>query len=123
MIGFLERKLLFHPASHVREWADPPAELRTEDVWFSLPGGVRVHGWWCVRERWTPAGGAVLYSHGYAGNLSRCGEGVRRLVTLLGQAVLVYDYPGYGRSTGKPSEPGCVASAEAALDWLVSKQQ
>jgi fermentation-respiration switch protein FrsA (DUF1100 family) len=47
---------------------------------------------------------------------------VRRLVTLLGQAVLVYDYPGYGRSTGKPSEAACIASAEAALDCLIREK-
>jgi fermentation-respiration switch protein FrsA (DUF1100 family) len=36
--------------------------------------------------------------------------------------VLIFDYPGYGRSTGKPSESGCYAAADAAYDWLVHEK-
>src|SRR5207248_5963463 len=37
--------------------------------------------------------------------------------------VLIFDYPGYGRSEGSPSEAGCYAAAEAAYAWLVQTQQ
>ncbi len=33
------------------------------------------------------------------------------------------DYPGYGRSEGKPSEPGCYAAADAAYNWLVEAKR
>jgi fermentation-respiration switch protein FrsA (DUF1100 family) len=36
--------------------------------------------------------------------------------------VLIFDYPGYGRSEGKPSEAGCYAAAHAAYQWLVAEQ-
>jgi fermentation-respiration switch protein FrsA (DUF1100 family) len=39
------------------------------------------------------------------------------------QAVLVFDYPGYGKSGGACSEAGCYASGEAALDWLTQAQK
>src|SRR5262249_49120336 len=35
-------------------------------------------------------------------------------------SVLIIDYPGYGRSQGKPSEAGCSAAAQAAYDWLTT---
>ena len=35
-------------------------------------------------------------------------------------AVLIFDYPGYGRSGGRPSEAGCYAAADAAHDWLTA---
>ena len=35
-------------------------------------------------------------------------------------AVLIFDYPGYGRSGGRPSEAGCYAAAAAAHDWLTA---
>jgi fermentation-respiration switch protein FrsA (DUF1100 family) len=41
----------------------------------------------------------------------------------LPQAVLLIDYPGYGRSEGAPSEAGCYAAADAAYDWLTEIQQ
>ncbi len=37
-------------------------------------------------------------------------------------AVLVFDYPGYGRSSGVPSEAGCYAAGDAAYDWLSKVQ-
>src|SRR5262249_28138161 len=36
----------------------------------------------------------------------------------LNVSVLIFDYPGFGRSEGKPSEPGCYAAADTAYDWL-----
>ena len=38
----------------------------------------------------------------------------------MGTAVLIFDYPGYGRSGGRPSEAGCYAAADAAHDWLTA---
>src|SRR5205823_4539176 len=98
MFGFIERRMLFRPTSPAQSWADPPPDLHAQDVWVSLAGGVRIHAWWCVPDGWTPEKGAVLYSHGNAGNLSHRAEGVRRWLSLLERAVLIYDYPGYGHS-------------------------
>jgi fermentation-respiration switch protein FrsA (DUF1100 family) len=33
--------------------------------------------------------------------------------------VLIFDYPGYGRSSGRPSEAGCYAAGVAAYEWLL----
>ena len=40
----------------------------------------------------------------------------------LEQSVLIFDYPGFGKSEGSPSEHGCYAAADAAYDWLTEKQ-
>jgi pimeloyl-ACP methyl ester carboxylesterase len=119
MFGLIERRLLFRPATQAQSWSEPPTDLNARDVWFDLPGGVRAHAWWCEPDGWSPSDGATHYSHGNAGNLSQRAEGVRRWMTLMKQAVLIYDYPGYGRSGGKPGEPGCYASGDAAYDWMV----
>jgi fermentation-respiration switch protein FrsA (DUF1100 family) len=118
MFSLIERRLVFRPATQAASWVEAPPGLRARDVWLSLPQGVVAHGWWCEPEGWLPGQGAVLYSHGNAGNLSGRAESVRRWLTLMRQAVLIYDYPGYGRSSGKPSEPGCNAAGEAGLDWI-----
>src|SRR5262249_15239623 len=105
-----------------QHWQEPPPALRAEDVWLSLDGGVRVHAWWCPPEGWEPGQGAVLYCHGNAGNLSHRAESIRRWQERLNTGVLIFDYPGYGRSTGRPGEAGCRAAADAACDWLLRER-
>jgi fermentation-respiration switch protein FrsA (DUF1100 family) len=112
--------LLFRPTSAAEVWQPPPADLRVNDVELRTDDGTSIHAWWSVPPGWRPEQGAVHYSHGNAGNVSTRGEVLHRWHDLLGQAVLLYDYPGYGRSGGRPSEAGCYAAARAAWNWLRS---
>jgi fermentation-respiration switch protein FrsA (DUF1100 family) len=114
----LENWLLYHPASPNRRWQKPPPALHVEDVELTNPDGVRLHAWWTVPDGWTPADGAMLYCHGNAGNVSARGDHLAAWRRRMGQAVLIFDYPGYGRSGGRPSEAGCYAAADAAYAWL-----
>lgn len=123
VLALLESWFLYHPTPYTKDWQEPPPSLRAQDVTFESSDGTRIHAWWCPTENWRPEHGALHYSHGNAGNLSHRAEGVRRWQTLMNQAVLIYDYPGYGKSEGKPSEAGCHASAEGAYRWLVEEQK
>jgi fermentation-respiration switch protein FrsA (DUF1100 family) len=116
---FLENWFLFHPVKYAEDWMAPPAGAKVEDVYLTSADGTALHAWWLAPDGWTPAQGAVLYCHGNGGNLSYWGEGMRSWRDQLGCGVLIFDYPGYGRSAGKPSEAGCYASGAAAYDWLV----
>ncbi|MCS6974128.1 MAG: alpha/beta hydrolase [Cyclobacteriaceae bacterium] len=60
--------------------------------------------------------GLLVYFHGNAGNLTRWGEIAGKL-SAHGYHVLVIDYRGYGKSTGRPSEKGLYADAKAAIQW------
>jgi fermentation-respiration switch protein FrsA (DUF1100 family) len=114
----LVRYFLFRPVSYTQDWQPPPPDLHIEDVHLSAVG-IPIHAWWAPPLGWEPAQGALVYCHGNAGNLSHRGEGLRRWHQQLGVAPLIFDYPGYGRSGGRPSEAGCYAAADAAYDWLV----
>ncbi len=119
----LENRLLFPGWSFGGAWYPPPAHLGLRDVELTLDDGTALHAWFLAPPDWKPEHGAVLYSHGNGGNLSmRAGSMVvwRRHMK---RAVLCYDYPGYGRSLGKPTEAGCYAAAEAAHAWLVGEQK
>ena len=62
----------------------------------------------------------LLWSHGNAGNI----DSRRALLLALaarGLGVLAYDYRGYGRSEGSPSERGVYLDATAAFDDLVAR--
>jgi uncharacterized protein len=76
-------------------------------------------GWYMPVEN---ARGTVLFSHGNGENIS---DGLHQaeLYQSLGLNCLMYDYGGYGSSTGKPSEARCYADARAMWDWLVDVQE
>jgi len=118
--SFIENSLLFHPVMAKKTWINPPSSVNVEDVWLHTRDGLRIHAWWLA----CPASqGAILFCHGNAGNLSFWGPVTASLSKILSQPVLIFDYPGYGRSEGQPSEVGCYAAADAAYDWLVHNQR
>jgi fermentation-respiration switch protein FrsA (DUF1100 family) len=113
----LERRLVFFPDSAAVSWAEP-AVPGTRDVWFPTDHGM-IHGWWVPPA--DPAAGAVLVAHGNGGNLSHRGRLAADLHRTLGAGVLLFDYPGYGKCEGKPTEAGCYAAADAAVRWLTDE--
>ncbi len=78
-----------------------------------------IHWVMAVREGATDA---ILYSHGNAIHLGRYWDRVE-LLWSMGFTVMIYDYPGYGRSEGQPSEAGVFDSAQAVLEQLAVMQE
>lgn len=105
--------IIFLPS---REVSRRPADLGWpyEEVWLDV-GRHRTHAWFIPADG--EAVGTVLFSHGNLGCMSDNLENaaVYREIAL---NVMLYDYGGYGMSTGKPSERRCYADARAAWDWL-----
>jgi uncharacterized protein len=98
-------------------YGDPAdVSLAFTDLTIPTEDGERLHGWW-IPARSAPARGHVLFFHGNAGNISHRLEHALAL-TAAGLDVLLVDYRGYGRSTGKPSEPGLYRDARAGLAAL-----
>ncbi|MBS1508700.1 MAG: alpha/beta hydrolase [Bacteroidetes bacterium] len=64
--------------------------------------------------------GLILYFHGNAGNLQRWGNYAVDF-TSQGYDVLMMDYRGYGKSSGKPSEDVLYADAGVILHWIREK--
>lgn len=60
--------------------------------------------------------GLIFYLHGNADNLQRWGAFAADF-TQLGYDVFMYDYRGYGKSTGSSSRKNIHADASAMLDW------
>jgi fermentation-respiration switch protein FrsA (DUF1100 family) len=113
----LEDRMLYHPRSAREDWEPPAPGLPAEDVWLRSADGTRIHAWWCP---YPGAREAILYCHGNAGNLSHRHQ-LLPLWETLGKSILIFDYPGFGRSEGIPSEAGCCAAGDAAYDWLAQR--
>src|SRR5262249_52582451 len=91
------------------------------DVYFETADNVRLNGWFFPAGTNSPrAALAVLVCHGNAGNISHRLELCRALLAT-GVSVFVFDYRGYGRSKGRPSEEGTYRDAQAAYRWLQEK--
>jgi uncharacterized protein len=118
-VVMLEDRLVFRPVRAGQVWATPH-DLNVQDVELRTADGTRIHAWWCPCEG---SDGALLYCHGNAGNLSYRAGAIAALREALHQSVLIFDYPGFGRSDGDPSEAGCYEAADAAYDWLTRAQQ
>jgi fermentation-respiration switch protein FrsA (DUF1100 family) len=112
-----ENSMLFHPLRASEDWLSPPND-RVQDVELKTADGTPIHAWWCPVNGAT---GAVLYCHGNAGNLSHRSGQVAQWQARLNESVLIFDYPGYGKSGGKPNEAACYAAAVVAYDWLVEQ--
>lgn len=113
--GVIERSFIYFPDSQLV--ADPSDfDLPFEDVSFVASDGVELHGWLVPGDKdvtW-------LWFHGNAGNISHRLENLKILHDELGVTVFLFDYRGYGRSRGTPSEQGTYRDAEAALAYLRS---
>ena len=92
--------------------------LPYDDVWFESEDGVLLHGWWMAHPR---AQATILYCHGNSGCLSDR-IGVFRDLRRLRVNVFAFDYRGYGRSSGEPTERGLYSDARAACDWVVENR-
>ncbi len=92
-----------------------PEGLNFEDAWFTASDGTRLHGWFVPHDR---PRAVALFAHGNAGNVSHRAASLRLLHDRHELAVLAFDYRGYGRSEGTPSEWGLLQDARAARAWL-----
>ncbi len=64
--------------------------------------------------------GLILYFHGNRHSLERWGRYAPDL-TALGYDVLMIDYRGYGKSSGRPTETGLYLDTEAVYAWAKEK--
>ena len=113
----VERSLIFAPTQYPKGNWNPP-NLVFEDAWFSAADGTRLHGWYLPHER---PRAVVLYCHGNAGNLSDWTDVLQILHDRVGVAIMIFDYRGFGRSQGTPSEAGVLSDARAARAWLANR--
>lgn len=65
----------------------------------------------------------LIVSHGNALDAAMFVPFGRRLRDTLGVNIVLYDYSGYGVSTGKPSARGVYADLEAVVDWCVLEKK
>lgn len=115
----LDRRFLYFPNTwQENDWANL-WDLPLEDVWFQAEDGTQLHGWFVGAKN---SKAVLLWCHGNAGNITDRLENVKQLHDR-GFTVFIFDYRGYGRSSGAPSEIGLYQDAAAAYTELVSRRK
>jgi hypothetical protein len=113
LLFVFQEKLIYIPYAEVKR---TPADVGIEYESLSLTtdDGETIAAWYVPAAE---SRATVLYSHGNGGNL---GNRVRVVEDLhaMGLNVLIYDYHGFGDSTGEPGETETYADAMACWKWL-----
>jgi abhydrolase domain-containing protein 17 len=107
---FFSERLIFQP---------PPASYRDSSgiINITSANGMKIAA---VHFANPQAKYTILYSHGNAEDLGMI-LGVLRDIRDSGFAVFGYDYQGYGRSQGKPSEDNAYQDIEASYNYLTQQ--
>ncbi len=114
----VSRRLIFKPEPGEHDFVAPsfPSDVALEELFIKTPDGERLHGWLASREG---AEGLILLCHGNRGSIAGREDTVMFYLEL-GMAVCLFDYRGYGRSTGTPSEQGTYNDVDAVWQYLTA---
>jgi len=120
-LGYLrhfEHRSLYFPTKEI-ECLPSVINLSYEDVYVDTDDGIKLHAWFIPAKdsKYT-----LLFCHGNGGNISHRIEKID-ILNKLGLNVFIFDYRGYGKSTGRPSEQGFYKDTETIYNYLVSKRR
>lgn len=113
-LRFFEKRSIFYP-SKIIEFNPSDVGLEYEDVLFKTQDRIELHGWFIPKAN---SYATVLYCHGNAGNISHRLE-IAKMFNAKSLNFFIFDYRGFGRSKGAPSEQGTYLDAQAAYNYLV----
>jgi len=120
-IYFAQALFIYAPQMPSRDLVASPADIGLEYESLNLLtiDKERINAWHIPAE--SQAAKTVLFFHGNAGNISHRLETIK-IFHLLGFNILIIDYRGFGKSTGKPSETGTYLDADRAWQYLIEEK-
>jgi len=112
LLFFAQRSMLF-PAPPVS--SAPPRPHFAQQIWLPTSFG-RVEAWFLPPLTQSEPSALLLFAHGNGELIDYWPEEFDR-PRQAGMAVLLVEYPGYGRSDGSPAEDSITEGVLAAYDW------
>ncbi len=122
LLFLLQRQIMF-PRYQIPQPVQSESKIGgLEKIWLATDSG-KVEAWFLPSvdsPTKTPAP-AVIFGHGNGELIDFWPDELERF-TRLGVAVMLVEYPGYGRSAGNPSEESITQTFVAAYDMLTSRK-
>jgi fermentation-respiration switch protein FrsA (DUF1100 family) len=118
-VRYTEPRFLYQPTWNL-ESVPVDLELPAEEVHFKTKDNVVLNGWFFPAPLEEPNEFSILYFHGGFGNISHRLP-VIEFLHKLGLKIFIFDYRGYGKSDGKPSEEGLYLDGQAAYDLMINQ--
>ena len=107
-MGAVVTSLVFQPPEVTYQHA------KKHIVWLRTKAGADIPAFYIDRK----SNITVLFSHGNAEDLGMIYEWFCEFTRTLHVNLLAYDYEGYGKAAGIPSEQSCYDDIEAAFEYL-----
>jgi len=118
LLFFFQNRFVFVPKRNI--YNTPAAyKLAYDDLTLKTGDGNTVNAWYIPTNK---AEYTILFCHGNAGNLGNRIESID-FFHRHGFNVMIFDYPGYGKSSGTPSDKNVIDSAEVAWKYLTEDRK
>jgi pimeloyl-ACP methyl ester carboxylesterase len=99
----------------------PEEKIQFEEKMVETEDGIQIHTWLLLQEdneiNHHPT---LIYFHGNAGNMGFRLKNAVDMFSKVKMNILMMDYRGYGRSSGKPTEKGLKQDADSVLKYAAS---
>lgn len=106
--------MIYYP---IKEVSSPYTKV--ENLYIKSANNVKINAWYIKAKEDKPT---VVFCHGNGGNVSYY-EYIMDLLSSKGYGVILFDYRGYGNSTGFPSEKGLYNDLNSVINYLVIDQK
>ena len=111
-------KLIFFPSKEIIE-TPKDYNLPYKDLYFSLDSQTKIHAWLIENPK---AKSVIILCHGNAGNIANRLHLIYHIYQM-NFSILIFDYPGFGKSTGKVNEESSYQAAQKSWDYLVEEKK
>src|ERR1051326_4561611 len=113
-------QLFYYPYKEITKTPDT-SKVRYEEINFQASDSSSLNGWFMKPKKDSAVVATVLFLHGNAGNI---GYQYGFLVPLVkaGFQCMVFDYEGFGRSQGSPSQEKVLDDGITALNYIRSRK-
>lgn len=92
---------------------------KVENIFISTPDKIKLNAWYIKAKKNKPT---VIFCHGNGGNISYY-EYILDVLASKGYGVLLFDYRGYGESSGIPTEKGLYTDLNSVVSYLETKEK
>ncbi|MHC4714199.1 MAG: alpha/beta hydrolase [Planctomycetota bacterium] len=113
-----QSRMIYFPSKNIQS-TPRDINLEYEDVYLEPVPGAQIHGWWI------PAGasrGTVIFFHGNASNIADRLDSIKEF-NRLDLDIFIFDYRGYGKSSGRPNEKRTYEDALAAWKHVTETRE